>query len=67
MKFEQNKSVEKWGEKVGYLFSYFLFTTFLYFILSFLDKLPPTWSYYHIMAITFCIALGAIIVRRLLR
>jgi len=38
MKFEQSQLIEKWGKKVGYLFSYFLFTTLLYFILRFLGK-----------------------------
>lgn len=64
MKFEQSKSVEKIGEKIGYIFSYFIFTTILFFILTFLNKLPSSWTYFHIMAVTLLVALiGSTITR----
>jgi len=62
MIFGQDKAMEILGEKVGYLFSYFLFTTILFLILVLLKKIPETWSYAHIMGITILIALiGSII------
>ena len=40
---------------IGFALSYFLFTTILYGVLFLLQKLPPTWTYSHIMAITLLI------------
>lgn len=67
MIFEQNKGVEKFGEKVGYIFAYFFFTTILFLILMLLNKIPSSWSYMNIMAITFIIALVGMITKRLLK
>ncbi len=67
MIFKKNKSVILFGERIGFLFAYFLFTTVLYFILSFLGKLPASWSYFHIIIITFCIVLLGMVTKRLLR
>jgi len=67
MIFEQNKSLEKLGEKLGYIFSYFLFTTILFFILMLLKKIPQSWSYFHVMGITILIALIGIIIKRFLK
>ncbi len=66
MIFEQSKSTEKFGEKIGYVFSYFLFTTVLFFILILLNKIPNSWSYFHIMMITFLIALLGVVIKRFL-
>ena len=67
MNFEDDRSLEKLGEKIGYIFSYFMFTTILFFILEFLNKLPIDWSYFHMMGITFSIALTGTILKRLLK
>lgn len=66
MVFEQNNSIKRFGEKIGYVFAYFLFTTTLFFILKLLNKIPDSWSYYNIMAITLVIALLGIIIKRFL-
>lgn len=66
MIFEQNKSIENMGEKIGYLFSYILFTTIVFFIFSFLNKLPSNWSFFHIMGVTLLIAIVGIILKRVL-
>jgi len=55
---------EKIGEKIGYLFSYFLFTTILYYILTLLNKIPSNWNYINIMAITLVVCALAIIIKR---
>ena len=67
MIFEENKIIEKLGEKLGYIFSYFLFTTILFFILTLLKKIPESWSYIHIMVITVVIALGGTMIKRLFK
>ena len=67
MIFEQNKSLEKLGEKLGYVFGYFLFTTVLFFILLLLKKIPETGSYFHVMGITILIIFIGTILKRLLK
>ncbi|MCH8003551.1 MAG: hypothetical protein IH934_02875 [Nanoarchaeota archaeon] len=67
MIFEENKTIEKIGEKLGYIFSYFLFTTILFFILVMLKKIPESWSYTHVMGIVILIALVGVIIKRFLK
>ena len=67
MNFEQNKTIEKIGEKTGYIFSYFLFTTILFLLLVILKKIPESWSYFHIMEITILITFIGIIIKKLLK
>ena len=67
MIFEENKTIEKLSEKLGYIFSYFLFTTILFLILIFLKKIPESWSYFHVMGITILIAVIGIAIRRFLK
>ncbi|MBU90158.1 hypothetical protein CMO94_01345 [Candidatus Woesearchaeota archaeon] len=67
MIFEENKTIEKIGEKSGYIFSYFLFTTILFFILILLKKIPESWSYIHVMGITILIALIGVAIKRFLK
>ena len=56
MDFKNNKSEERFGRKLGYIFSYFIFTSVLFFVLNFFKKLPSGWSYFHIMGLTLIIA-----------
>ena len=67
MIFKQKLSIERLGEKVGYIFSYFLFTTILFFILTLLNKIPESWSYVHVMGITILIVLIGFMIKRLLK
>ena len=67
MIFEENKTIEKLGERLGYIFSYFLFTTILFLILIFLKKIPESWSYFQVMGITISIAVIGIVIRRFLK
>ena len=55
------------AEVIGYLFGYFLFTTILFFILTFLDKLPENWSYFHIMGLILLIVLIGTLLKRMLK
>jgi hypothetical protein len=67
MQFEQPKKGEAIGIVAGYVLSYTIFTTVLFGVLFFLHKLPSSWSYMHIMAITAFVAGMGFIVRRLLK
>ena len=67
MIFERSDKIENFGEKLGYIFSYFLFTTVLYVILTLLKKIPEAWTYFNIMVITIIIALTGIIFKKLLK
>jgi len=67
MIFEENKTIENLGEKLGYIFGYFLFTTILFFILGVLKKIPESWSYIHVMGIVTLIVLVSTIIKRFLK
>ena len=67
MIFEENKTIEILGEKLGYIFSYFLFTTILFFILMVLKKIPESWSYIHVMGIVALIVLVSTVIKRFLK
>jgi len=67
MIFEENKTIEKLGEKLGYIFSYFLFTTILFFILGVLKKIPDSWSYIQVMGIVILIVLVSTIIKRFMK
>ena len=62
-KAKKNKSIE-W---LGYIIMYFIFTTVLYFILRFFNKLPETWNYFYIAIITLFIVLIGRLIRLLLK
>ncbi|MBI2136464.1 hypothetical protein HYU06_05315 [Candidatus Woesearchaeota archaeon] len=66
MEFDNDKSLENLGEKLGSIFSYFLFTTMLFLILTFTGKLQ-TWAYFHVMAITLLVVLVGKIIKRYLQ
>ena len=59
-----DKSLKKYGVVVGYLTAYFVFTTMLYLILSFLHKLPVDWGYAHVAAVTVFIAGLGLVLKR---
>ncbi len=67
MRFEENETLKALGNRFGYLFSYFLFTTILFLILGILNKIPDTWGYPHVMGITALIVLIGWTIKRMLR
>ena len=67
MILEENNTIEKVGEKLGYVVSYFLFTTILFFILVLLKKLPESWLYIHVVGIVILIAIMGTIIKRFLK
>ncbi|MBW2990836.1 hypothetical protein KY348_03960 [Candidatus Woesearchaeota archaeon] len=67
MIFEENKGVEKFSERIGFVFAYFLFTTILFFALLLLKKLPNSWTYFHIIGVVLLITLAGAGIKRLLK
>jgi len=59
---EQSRVVEYIAEIIGFIISYFIFTTVLFFILTFLEKIPETWNYLSIMIITISIVIAGKII-----
>jgi len=67
MQFEREGLEFRGGEKAGYTLAYILFSTCLFFMLSFTHKLPSSWTFLHVAAMTFSITLLAFLVRRWLQ
>jgi len=67
MIFEENKIIEEYGEKAGFLLAYIIFTTILYFIFFFLNKLPTIRSYWYLITATLMITIIGLIIKRLLK
>ena len=57
MEFDKKDNSKKFGKTVGYLAMYLIFTIILYFILKFLNKLPPKFNFSYIVVITLSIVL----------
>jgi hypothetical protein len=55
------------GEIVGFVLSYALFTTILFFVLTFFQKIPSHWTYFHVMGITSTIVLCGVLLEKWLR
>ena len=66
MNFNETNHLFKIGEKLGFVASYFIFTTFIYFMLLFLNKLPNSWDYIHIAGITLLVTLINMLIKRFL-
>ena len=67
LNFDDTKPEEKTGRIFGYVLAYFIFTTLLYFVLTFLKKIPESWTYFHIMAITLLIVGIGSLIKKLLK
>lgn len=67
MNFDESKRLEKFGEKTGYLFSYLMFTTLMFFILTILGSMPDGWTYFHIMGITLSVTILGTALKRALK
>ncbi len=67
MNFEENKLIENLSEKVGFVFSYFVFTTVLFFILSYTNRLPQGADYFYAVKITLTIIMTGILLKYLLK
>lgn len=65
IKFENNKKDNKVFEVLGFLFSYFLFTTVLYLIFVIIKKEDLT--YIHFMAISLFVTLIGFSIKKVLK
>jgi hypothetical protein len=66
MIFEQEKGMEKLGEKAGFIAAYCVFSIVLFIVLSLTKKLGSL-TIFHILALTATITLVGVIVKRLLK
>ena len=55
MDFKNNKS--NWSAILGFVVTYFVFTTIFYFIIKISDKMPAGWNYLYAIMITLTIVL----------
>lgn len=55
MKFEHDKTAESIGKVAGYILACALFSAVLFFILSFLNRIPSSWTYIHVLGLSFAV------------
>lgn len=67
MIFEENKAVEIFGERIGFIVGYFLFTTVLFYVLTLSNRLPESWSYGNIMLVSIVVCGIGFTIKRLLK
>jgi cytochrome c biogenesis protein CcdA len=67
MNFEEDPSWERYGEKVGFVVGYALFTTILFSALKFSDTIPDSWSFIPVVGITLSIVLLGLLIKWLLQ
>ena len=60
--FEENKLLKKMGIVVGYILSYFLFTSILFVILFYLRNMNEI-TYLRVMGITFVVSLFGLLIK----
>jgi hypothetical protein len=66
MLFEQGKTIEKWGERAGFLIAYILFTTILLLIISLSHEIKTTLILV-VAGITIAIVMVGSLIKRMLR
>ena len=66
MEFENRKNMCKFGKITGYIVMYIVFTTVLFFALTYFNKIPSNWGYVNILAITSLIILFGTLLKFLL-
>jgi len=64
MDFKRSQKLYSLGKYVGVISAYFVSSFLLYFVLSFLEKLPLSWSYLNILPYTAALAVVGILVKR---
>ncbi len=68
MKFEQDKRIENWGKRMGFLVAFLVFTAIVHLIIVLLKKEPlPNWTYWDTMVITLAVTLIGLGIGRMLR
>ncbi len=63
---QKSKLIARLGERAGYLFSYLIFTTAVFYVRKFMGA-SGSWSYLHAAGITGSVAVAGIVLRRLLK
>lgn len=63
---QKSKFIATLGEQAGYLVSYIIFTTAVFYVRIFIGA-SGSWSYLHAAGITGAVAVTGIVLRRLLK
>ena len=61
------KKQGSFGKNLGFAVMYLIFSFILYFILTFLKKIPENWGFFHIFMITLFLVLLGTLIRFLLK
>jgi hypothetical protein len=67
MEFDKRDNIKILGKISGFVTFYLIFTTLLYFILKYLEKIPEDWNYLMMANITVSIVLIGVFLRLLLK
>tara|TARA_Y100000310_G_scaffold39520_1_gene37075 strand:+ start:2435 stop:2647 length:213 start_codon:yes stop_codon:yes gene_type:complete len=69
MKFDNNHNnvLENAGKGIGFLVTYIIFTLIFFYILSFLGKIPESWTPLHASIITLFLILSGILINLILK
>ena len=67
MNEEKNNGIYGFGKVIGFLLSYTIFTSILYLILQFSNKLPESWTILHVVLLTILIIMVGKSIRFLLK
>jgi len=62
MKFNKKEKIRKFGERTGFILMYIIFTTILYFVLKFLNKISNL-NYFYVLNFTLSITLLGILLK----
>lgn len=64
---EEGDKQQVFGKTAGYAIGFLVFTSVLFFLLTFIGKIPASWTILHVAGITASISLAGELVRRMLQ
>jgi hypothetical protein len=67
MKLNESQISRKIGAIIGFIVMYLIFTLILFFVLRLLNKIPDTWTIFHLSIITIFIVLIGTLIKLLLK
>ena len=59
--FHRGEKLGNIGEKVGFIFSYCIFTSVLFLSFSLMNKLPQGWGFFHVAGVTLLVTLSGFV------
>ncbi len=65
--FFENNNIEIFGRKLGFITGYLLLTIMLFIMLKIFNRIPDSWTLFHISIITIIITLIGYTINRILK